>query len=90
VFKNVSVCFLGSDDFPDEAKKAAAVALNDALEGGWPGFEIGARLPLESIATAHEWVEQRGRPGRVVLNLQGNGSGTAYSNREPRPNGRNR
>jgi NADPH2:quinone reductase len=73
LFKNVSVHLLGSDDFPPEAKAAAAVALNAALEGGWPGFEIGARLPLESIAIAHERVEEGRERGRVVLSLQRGG-----------------
>ncbi len=70
VFKNVRVFFLGSDDFPQEAKLAASRALNDALQGGWPGFEVGARFPLESIAQAHEAVEQRTTPGRIVLTLR--------------------
>lgn len=71
VFKNVRVFFLGSDDFPPEAKTTAARALNEALTGGWPGFEIGERFPLESIAEAHAAVEQGKVSGRVVLDLQG-------------------
>jgi len=70
VFKNVRVFFLGSDDFPAEAKLTAARALNDALVGGWPGFEVEARFPLESIAGAHEAVEERKVSGRVVLTLR--------------------
>ena len=69
VFKNISVHFLGSDDFPMAAKVAAASALNDALEGEWPGFEIGMALPLESIADAHEAVEAGSVAGRIVLSL---------------------
>jgi NADPH2:quinone reductase len=46
VFKNIRVFFLGSDDFPTEAKVAATHDLNDALQAGWPGFEIGERIPL--------------------------------------------
>ena len=38
VFKNVRLFFLGGDDFPAEAKTAAAGALNETLAGGWPGF----------------------------------------------------
>jgi NADPH2:quinone reductase len=67
VFKNICLHFLGSDDFPIAAKTAAATALNDALEGGWPGFEIGMSLPLESIAEAHEAVEAGSVAGRVVV-----------------------
>jgi NADPH2:quinone reductase len=69
VFKNVRLFFLGSDDFPAEAKTAATVALNEALAGGWPGFEIGARFPLEGIADAHEALEGWRVSGRVVLIL---------------------
>src|SRR5580698_5653887 len=35
VFKNIRLFFLGSDDFPKEAKMAAAVDLNSALDAGW-------------------------------------------------------
>ena len=37
--------------------------LNAALEAGWPGFQIGERIPLEEIARAHELVEHPVRPG---------------------------
>jgi NADPH2:quinone reductase len=69
VFKNIRVFFLGSDDFPKEAKSEAARDLNSALEAGWPGFEIGERIPLADIARAHELVEHPLQPGRVVLVL---------------------
>jgi NADPH2:quinone reductase len=70
VFKNIRLFFLGSDDFPPAAKVAAARALNEALEGEWPGFEVEARFPLESIAEAHEAVEGRKVSGRVILNIR--------------------
>lgn len=69
VFKNVRVFFLGSDDFPKEAKQQAARDLSAALEAGWSGFEIGERMPLPEIARAHELVEHPTRPGRVVVAL---------------------
>jgi NADPH:quinone reductase len=69
VFKNVSLFFLGGDDFPAEAKLDAARALNEALDGGWRGFEIEARFPLEKIAEAHEAIEGRKVAGRVVVSL---------------------
>lgn len=69
VFKNVRLFFLGSDDFPKEAKQQAARDLNAALEAGWSGFEIGERMPLPEIARAHELVEHPTRPGRVVVAL---------------------
>lgn len=70
VFKNVSVFFLGSDDFPAEAKIAGARALNDMLEGQWPGFEVEARFPLHAIAEAHDAVEERSRSGRIVVSIR--------------------
>jgi len=69
VFKNIRVFFLGSDDFPKEAKLQAARDLNAALEAGWPGFEIGERIPLADIARAHELAEHPVRRGRVVVVL---------------------
>lgn len=69
VFKNSRVFFLGSDDFPKEAKLQATQDLNAALEAGWAGFEIGERIPLADIARAHELVEHPVRPGRVVIVL---------------------
>jgi NADPH2:quinone reductase len=67
VFKNLRVFFLGSDDFPAEAKVAATRDLNDTLQAGWSGFEIAERIPLAEIARAHELVEHPVRRGRVVL-----------------------
>lgn len=67
VFKNIRVFFLGSDDFPAEAKVAATRDLNGALRTGWPGFEIGERIPLAEIARAHELTEHPVRRGRVVV-----------------------
>jgi NADPH:quinone reductase len=69
VFKNARVFFLGSDDFPPEAKMSAAQDLNAALKAGWPGFEIGERVSLADIARAHELVEHPARRGRVVVTL---------------------
>jgi NADPH:quinone reductase len=69
VFKNIRLFFLGSDDFPPEAKAAAARDINAALEGGWSGFGIGERIPLLEIARAHELAEHPQRPGRVVVTL---------------------
>jgi NADPH:quinone reductase len=71
VFKNIRLYFLGSDDFPPEAKAAAARALNEALEGEWPGFEVEARFPLETIAEAHAAIEGRKVSGRVILSIRG-------------------
>jgi NADPH:quinone reductase len=69
VFKNVRVFFLGSDDFPKEAKVQAARDLNTTLEAGWSGFEIGERIALADIARAHDLMEHPVRPGRIVVVL---------------------
>jgi NADPH:quinone reductase len=69
VFKNLRLFFLGSDDFPLEAKIAAARDIDAALEKGWPGFAIGERIPLAEIARAHELAEHPTHPGRIVVTL---------------------
>jgi len=69
VFKNIRAFFLGSDDFPKEAKVQAARDLTAALAAGWAGFEIGERIPLSEIALAHELAEHPVRPGRVVVTV---------------------
>jgi NADPH2:quinone reductase len=82
LFKNVRVWFLGSDDFPAEAKAAAAHDLNAALVSGWSGFDIGRQFPLSSIVEAHEYLEERRGPGRVVLLIPG-GAGSAEQGAAP-------
>lgn len=69
VFKNVRLFFLGSDDFPAEAKADAARDLNAALTAGWSGFTAIDQLPLAEIARAHELVEHPARRGRIVVTL---------------------
>jgi NADPH:quinone reductase len=69
VFKNIRVFFLGSDDFPKDAKVLAARDLNSALEAGWPGLEIAEAIPLSEIARAHELAEHPARRGRVVVKV---------------------
>jgi len=69
VFKNIRVFFLGSDDFPAEAKIQAARDINSALEADWAGFEIGERLPLAEIARAHDLVDHPVKRGLVILSL---------------------
>src|SRR5215469_16216007 len=67
VFKNIRMFFLGSDDFPREAKIQATRDINAALEAGWPGFEIGERISLPEIARAHDLVAHPTSRGRVVI-----------------------
>ncbi|MCA9940432.1 MAG: NADPH:quinone reductase [Anaerolineales bacterium] len=71
VFKNARLYFLGSDDFPVEAKRRAAADLSEMLADGWAGYPIGSILPLDEIATAQELVEQGSQGGRVLLDLTG-------------------
>jgi NADPH:quinone reductase len=67
VFKNIRMFFLGSDDFPKEAKIIATRDLNAALQAGWSGFEIAERIQLAEIARAHELVEHPVKRGRIVV-----------------------
>jgi len=67
VFQNTRVYFLGSDDFPSEAKAAAARDINAFLGSGWPGFSVDRAFTLAQIAEAHVQVEAGGRRGRVVV-----------------------
>ena len=69
VFKNIRAFFLGSDDFPPEAKAEAARDLNAAMEAKWPGFEALQTFALPAIAEAHESIEGRKARGRVVVTL---------------------
>jgi NADPH2:quinone reductase len=69
LFKNIRVDFLGSDDFTPLEKRDAARALNEALTGGWSGFDIVEAFPLEKIVTAHERLDSAARRGRIVLVL---------------------
>ncbi len=67
VFKNVRVFFLGSDDFPAEAKAMAVRDLNAAFNDGWRGFEGIRQFNLSDIASAHDCVEERKAQERVVV-----------------------
>ncbi|MFO1076465.1 MAG: NADPH:quinone reductase [Planctomycetota bacterium] len=69
VFKNVQVCFLGSDDFTDAQKAKAAADLSAALTRTWRGYTIARRLPLNEVAEAHRLVEGATLAGRVVLSI---------------------
>ena len=69
VFNNIQVHFLGSDDFPIAAKRAAAQDLNRAFTAGWTGFAIAEQLAISEIARAHDLVDHPQRPGRIVIAL---------------------
>jgi NADPH:quinone reductase len=67
VFVNTRLFFIGSDDIPTNAKMEAGLAINRALEAGWPGLEIAEQFSLKDIAKAHEFVEHPTKSGRVVV-----------------------
>ena len=69
VFANVSVFFLGSDDFTVQSKRAALEDLAEALSDGWQGLAIGKEYDLEDIAQAHLHVENR-HPGRALVRIK--------------------
>ncbi|MGW1996537.1 zinc-binding dehydrogenase [Embleya sp. NPDC001921] len=65
--KNVTVHFLGNDDFPDHANHAAAVELTAALCAGDLCFPDVRRFALDDIVQAHEAAEHPATRGRVVV-----------------------
>ena len=67
LFKNARLLLLGSDDFPLEAKREAAAAMNELLARGWQGIRIDRAFSLKDIVQAHDYLERKRRPGRVVL-----------------------
>jgi NADPH2:quinone reductase len=70
LFKNITLHFLGSDDFPPADKAQAALALNAALQSGWAGYADIHLFALADIAAAHERVAS-GAPGRTLLKIDG-------------------
>ncbi|MFI6937136.1 NADPH:quinone reductase [Streptomyces sp. NPDC050287] len=68
LFNNVTLRMLGSDDFPDAAKRQAARDLTDAAAAGMLTVAIGEVYPLEKIAQAHDRVDAGGR-GRVLVTV---------------------
>jgi NADPH2:quinone reductase len=70
-FQNVTIRLLGSDDFPADAKRAAADDLSRAAAEGALTIEVAEPYPLERIADAHLAVEAGSREGRVLVRLPG-------------------
>lgn len=69
VFQNISIHFLGSDDFSMESKQAAAQDLASALAKGWKGLPIGQIYNLEDVAMAHLHIENR-QAGRALVKVR--------------------
>jgi NADPH2:quinone reductase len=68
LFANVTVRFLGSDDFPADVKRRAMEDLVAAVDAGALTLRVGTSLPLDDVARAHDAVDA-GRSGRVVLTV---------------------
>ena len=69
LFANVTIRLLGSDDFPQEAKAAAARDLTSAAAQGALSIRVARTLPLTEIAAAHELVESGSAAGRVLVSI---------------------
>jgi NADPH2:quinone reductase len=68
LFGNLTIRLFGSDDFPAEAKWQAADDLTAAARDGALTMAIGAPLPLELTAQAHDRVDAGARE-RVLLTI---------------------
>jgi NADPH:quinone reductase len=69
LFANVTIRLLGSDDFPQEAKNAAARDLTAAAAHSALAVTGAETLPLARIAAAHELIESGQAAGRVLVAL---------------------
>jgi NADPH2:quinone reductase len=68
LFANLTIRLFGSDDFPAAAKQQAAADLTAAAQEGALSIAIGAPLPLEQVAQAHDRVDAGARD-RVLLRI---------------------
>ena len=68
LFDNITVRLLGSDDFSQEAKSAAAVDLTEAASIGALSIAVGDAMPLDRVADAHDRVDA-GTRTRVLLQI---------------------
>ncbi|SHH63307.1 NADPH:quinone reductase [Streptomyces sp. 3214.6] len=68
LFNNVTLRLLGSDDFPDQARRQAARDLTAAAAVGALTVDVGDRFPLAGIAEAHDRIDAGGR-GRVLIDI---------------------
>jgi NADPH:quinone reductase len=69
LFANVTIRLLGSDDFPADAKDAAAADLTKAAAQSALSIPIAEVIPLARIAAAHELIESGRAPGRVLVSV---------------------
>jgi NADPH2:quinone reductase len=68
LFANMTIRLLGSDDFPDAAKRQAAADLSSAAGDGALQIPIGDPLALARIAEAHDRVDAGSR-SRVLVSI---------------------
>jgi len=69
LFANVTIRLLGSDDFTQAAKDAAARDLTRAAASGALSIQVAQVLPLARVAEAHELIESGHAAGRVLVSL---------------------
>jgi NADPH:quinone reductase len=67
LFANVTIRLLGSDDFPQDAKDAAARDLTNAAAASGLSVPVAETVPLARIAAAHELIESGAAAGRVLV-----------------------
>ncbi|MEA2154214.1 MAG: NADPH:quinone reductase [Solirubrobacteraceae bacterium] len=68
LFANVTIRLLGSDDFPQDARRQAAEDLTSAARDGALSIPIGEPLGLDRIAEAHDRVDAGPRQ-RVLVTI---------------------
>ncbi len=69
LFANVTIRLLGSDDFPQESRDAAARDLSQAAAQTALSVSVARVFPLAQVAAAHELMETGAVTGRVLLSL---------------------
>jgi NADPH:quinone reductase len=69
LFANVTIRLLGSDDFPQDAKDAAARDLSKAAAQSALSIPIAQVMPLTDIAAAHSLIESGTPSGRVLVSI---------------------
>ena len=69
LFQNLTIRLLGSDDFPGQAKEAAARDLTAAAAQSALFIPVAGTFPLARIAAAHELIESGTAAGRVLISL---------------------
>lgn len=70
LFDNLVIRLLGSDDFPEDAKRQAATDLTSAARDGAVSVRSAPPVPLDQVAAAHNRVDADNRR-RVLLDLDG-------------------